>query len=171
MKSNLSSGKMAWLRDRQISKTAIKEDSNEMETIKSGAHRPRTRSDSKWLKINRKKAVERETFFERIKQKYNKAKPLEAVEATRLTKSQSLAGLTNHEVDKVKLKRRGSERGSGAQGSNKKSVAFDNKNSWWNTSMKYLFDIGKTASGKSHKRRRHLSSDARNYKQILLNKW
>ena len=152
---------MAWLRDRQISKTAIKEDSNELETgIKSGAHRPRTRSDSKWLKINRKKAVERETFFDRIKQKYNKAKPSEAVEAARLTKSQSLAGLTNHEVDKVKLKRRGSERGA----SNKKSVAFENKNSWWNTSMKYLFDIGKTA-GKSHKRRRHLSSDARKYKQ------
>ena len=147
---------MAWLRDRQISKSAIKEDSNEMEALKSGAHRPRTRSDSKWLKINRKKAVERETFFERLKQKYNKAKVAEPIEAAKLTKSQSLAGLTNHEVDKVKLKRRGSERGA----SNKKSVAFDNRSSWWNTSMKYLFDIG-SKSGKTNKRRRHLSSDAR----------
>ena len=157
-KVSIAKGKMAWLRDRQISKSAIKEDSNEMEAIKSGAHRPRTRSDSKWLKINRKKAVERETFFERLKQKYNKAAKVAEEEATasRLTKSQSLAGLTNHELDKVKLKRRGSERVS-----NKKTVAFHNQNSWWNTSMKYLFDItGGSKSGKTHKRRRHLSSDA-----------
>ena len=163
--SNRFRGKMAWLRDRQISKAAIKEDSSgEMESYgKSGAHRPRTRSDSKWLKVNRKKAVERETFFDKLRKISNagnsastKAKSDE--EEPRLTKSQSLAGLTNHEVDKVKLKRRSSER---ENPNRKKSVAFDNRSSWWNTSMKYLFEIG-SKSGKSHKRRRHLSSDARN---------
>ena len=158
--SNRFKGKMAWLRDRQISKAAIKEDSSEIEYNVKAAHRPRTRSDSKWLKINRKKAVEeRETnFFDKLRQKYYTTNTKSEMDESRLTKSQSLAGLTNHEVDKVKLKRRSSERDRNA---NKKSVAFDqNRSSWWNTSMKYLFEIGN--KGKSHKRRRHLSSDARN---------
>ena len=167
--SNRFKGKMAWLRDRQISKAAIKEDSSgEMETyVKSGAHRPRTRSDSKWLKINRKNRIERETnfFVDKLRKISNigTTNTKSEIDESRLTKSQSLAGLTNHEVDKVmKLKRRSSERDRSASGSNaKKSVAFDqNRSSWWNTSMKYLFEIGN--KGKSSKRRRHLSSDARN---------
>ena len=168
--SNRFKGKMAWLRDRQISKAAIKEDSSEMESfnVKSGAHRPRTRSDSKWLKINRKNRIERETnfFVDKLRKISNIGTTntkSEMIDESRLTKSQSLAGLTNHEVDKVmKLKRRSSERDRSASGSNaKKSVAFDqNRSSWWNTSMKYLFEIGN--KGKSSKRRRHLSSDARN---------
>ena len=83
-----------------------------------------------------------------------------------LSRSQSVAGLTNHEVDKVmssKLKRHGSERGA------KKSVAFETGNSsWWNASMKLLFDMTSGKSNKSKTRRRHLSSDARNDNFILL---
>jgi hypothetical protein len=72
--------------------------------------------------------------------------------------------LTNHEVEKTissKLKRHGSERGQTA----KKSVAFETgngNNSWWNASMKLLFDMTGGKSNKSKTRRRHMSSDARN---------
>merc|ERR1711935_878112 len=57
-----------------------------------------------------------------------------------------------------KLKRHGSERGQAA----KKSVAFETgNNSWWNASMKLLFDMTGGKSNKSKTRRRHMSSDAR----------
>lgn len=153
---------MAWLRDRRdlkiLRSTApIAEDESVANNcVGAKAHRPRTRSDSKWLKITRKKAVEKENkAFEWPPMRWRKSKN----QQKSVSRSQSVAGLTNHEVDKVvesKLKRHGSER-------SKKSVAFENSSgSWWNSSMKLLFDMTSGKSGKNKTRRRHLSSDARN---------
>ena len=95
------------------------------------------------------------------KKKWKRAKKESEEPKVAVSRSQSVAGLTNHEVDKVSsgLKRRGSER------SQKKSVVFEGS-SWWNTSMKYLFDMTSGKSDKSKKRRRHLSSDSRMFSPI-----
>ena len=171
-------GKIAWLRDRRDQqKTTIVEDGDSGASGSGNgfnsnagpkAHRPRTRSDSKWIKIMRKRSVEhqnndnKQTPFEwprflRQRSSVTK-KEIPETEANKpeLERSASVAGLTNHEVDKVSsnLKRRSSERTS------KKSVAFESGGSWWSSSMKLLFDKSKT--NRSKPRRRHLSSDARN---------
>ncbi len=158
-------------------------------TPSTSSIRPRTRSDSKWIKIRRKRKAAavaeaaKSTAFDwplgrlgKLRQKYtgtgvpidepanpvgggideevkNNNKPVE--------RSQSVAGLTNHEVEvlqerKSRLKRAGSERGG------KKSVNFERGGpggggggplNWWNASMKFLFD-------KKKSRRRHLSADS-----------
>jgi hypothetical protein len=166
-------GKIAWLRDRRgvdLRRSAIAEDeasspgsAHAQQLQPNKAHRPRTRSDSKWLKITRKKAVEAAASSDKIMPfewppvRWRKAKTKAEPPAT-VARSQSVAGLTNHEVDKVvtsKLKRHGSDRGQ------KKSVAFES-NSWWNSSMKLLFDMTSGKGGKNKGRRRHLSSDSSN---------
>lgn len=165
-------GKIAWLRDRRPDiklkvnppNPIAEDESADMTSIsvnKSQAHRPRTRSDSKWIKISRKKAInaEQKISFEwppmRTKWRKQKAEALpEKMESNK--RSQSVAGLTNHEVDKVvssKLKRQGSERA-------KKSVAFETTSSWWNSSVKLLIDMTKSGKNKTA-RRRHASSDSR----------
>jgi hypothetical protein len=168
-------GKIAWLRDRRDAQkcTAATIDENEAALT---PHRPRTRSDSRWIKINRKKAVEKEAkafewsiarSFGRFRQKYTTGRDPEQdpddPESLGLIvqRSHSVSGLTKHEVEKVvssKLKRHSSERGGG-NSNIKKSVAFENgPSNWWTASMKLLFDKSKTKKT----RHRHLSSDARN---------
>ena len=185
-------GKIAWLRDRRdlLRSSTIAEDresvtksNNAVSITPASAHRPRTRSDTRWIKINRKKALEnsaneaKKAFewpmasnFSRRWRKQKKVSEDNTVASKvpkDLERSQSVAGLTNHEVEKTissKLKRHGSERGQTA----KKSVAFETgNNSWWNASMKLLFDMTGGKSNKSKTRRRHMSSDARNV--LLLN--
>ena len=181
-------GKIAWLRDRRdlLRSSTIAEDresvtksNNAVSITPASAHRPRTRSDTRWIKINRKKALEntpteaKKAFewpmasnFSRRWRKQKKVSEDNSVASKvppkDLERSQSVAGLTNHEVEKTissKLKRHGSERGQAA----KKSVAFETgNNSWWNASMKLLFDMTGGKSNKSKTRRRHMSSDARN---------
>ena len=180
-------GKIAWLRDRRdlLRSSTIAEDresvtksNNAVSITPASAHRPRTRSDTRWIKINRKKALEnsaneaKKAFewpmasnFSRRWRKQKKVSEDNTVASKvpkDLERSQSVAGLTNHEVEKTissKLKRHGSERGQTA----KKSVAFETgNNSWWNASMKLLFDMTGGKSNKSKTRRRHMSSDARN---------
>ena len=60
-------GKIAWLRDRRdlLRSSTIAEDresvtksNNAVSITPASAHRPRTRSDTRWIKINRKKALE-----------------------------------------------------------------------------------------------------------------
>ena len=175
-------GKIAWLRDRRDQqKTTICENGDQVHVQDYSAnnqpfkaHRPRTRSDSKWIKIMRKRSVNNAEKDDRpfewprfLRQKNSSGSSGSGSGATATKKeteteeggvqrSASVAGLTNHEVDKVSsnLKRRSSERTS------KKSVAFESS-SWWSSSMKLLFDKGKTSRNKP--RRRHLSSDARNF--------
>ena len=171
-------GKIAWLRDRrsQIAEDQASAAGSASSSSQSGSqlagikpHRPRTRSDSKWIKIMRKrsasgnpaeneeKSFEWPRFLKNVVKKDTTAAN-NASNDQELQRSQSVAGLTNHEVDKVssKLKRRGSERAS-----TKKSVAFEGSgNSWWSSSMKLLFDKG-SKNSRSKPRRRHLSSDAR----------
>ena len=175
-------GKIAWLRDRRDQqKTTICENGDQVHVQDYSAnnqpfkaHRPRTRSDSKWIKIMRKRSVNNAEKDDRpfewprfLRQKNSSgssgsgsgataAKKETETEEGGVQRSASVAGLTNHEVDKVSsnLKRRSSERTS------KKSVAFESS-SWWSSSMKLLFDKGKTSRNKP--RRRHLSSDARNF--------
>ena len=182
-------GKIAWLRDRRDllrsstiaeDKEAVSKSNNAVSITPASAHRPRTRSDTRWIKINRKKALEntrpneaKKAFewpmasnFSRRWRKQKKVSEDNTVASKvpkDLERSQSVAGLTNHEVEKTissKLKRHGSERGQTA----KKSVAFNEtgNNSWWNASMKLLFDMTGGKSNKSKTRRRHMSSDARN---------
>ena len=171
-------GKIAWLRDRRDQqKTTICENGDQVvQDAGFKAHRPRTRSDSKWIKIMRKRSVnaekdDRPFEWPRFLRQKNSSgssggakKDLSQAEAETeggVQRSASVAGLTNHEVDKVSsnLKRRSSERTS------KKSVAFESS-SWWSSSMKLLFDKGKTNRNKP--RRRHLSSDARNFKFYFI---
>ena len=170
-------GKIAWLRDRRDQqKTTIVEDGDSGASGSGNgfnsnagpkAHRPRTRSDSKWIKIMRKRSVEHQNndnkqpfewprFLRQRSSVTKKEIPETEANKPELERSASVAGLTNHEVDKVSsnLKRRSSERTS------KKSVAFESGGSWWSSSMKLLFDKSKT--NRSKPRRRHLSSDARN---------
>ena len=179
-------GKIAWLRDRRDQqKTTICENGDHVvgQDYSSNqpfkAHRPRTRSDSKWIKIMRKRSVNNTEKDDRpfewprfLRQKNSSGssggakKNLSQAEAETeggVQRSASVAGLTNHEVDKVSsnLKRRSSERTS------KKSVAFESS-SWWSSSMKLLFDKGKT--NRSKPRRRHLSSDARNFNFFFFRK-
>ena len=182
-------GKIAWLRDRR---SQIAEDQSSVggnataSASQSGSqlagikpHRPRTRSDSKWIKIMRKrsasgnptaeheeKSFEWPRFLKNVVKKDTNPTANNSSNDQELQRSQSVAGLTNHEVDKVssKLKRRGSERAS-----TKKSVAFEGSgNSWWSSSMKLLFDKG-SKNSRSKPRRRHLSSDARKQLLHLLN--
>ena len=192
-------GKIAWLRDRRdlLRSSTIAEDresvtksNNAVSITPASAHRPRTRSDTRWIKINRKKALEntpteaKKAFewpmasnFSRRWRKQKKVSEDNTVASKvpkDLERSQSVAGLTNHEVEKTissKLKRHGSERGQTA----KKSVAFETgNNSWWNASMKLLFDMTGGKSNKSKTRRRHMSSDARNvmlFKNTAIKVW
>lgn len=175
-------GKIAWLRDRRDQTKATIAEHHEEEAVAVKPHRPRTRSDSKWIKNIRKSAVEKEKAatlaafdwplvaarLEKLKQKcaptLRMSKDLNKEQ--RVERSQSVAGLTNHEAFKVnsKLKRRGSEQ----QPRGKKAVAFENSgglSNWWSSSMKMLFDKGKASrpKGQNGTKRRHFSSDPRNF--------
>lgn len=176
-------GKIDWLRNRRnpdLMKFKVKDPIAEDDSAgavssmhKSQAHRPRTRSDSKWLKISRKKAVENGKHekisleWPPMRSKWRKQKAADVLPETEKMesnkRSQSVAGLTNHEVDKVvssKLKRQGSERA-------KKSVAFETTSSWWNSSVKLLIDMTKSGKNKTA-RRRHASSDSRKTSGAML---